>query len=245
VLGSSGCRAGIRVLRGVGPLLVGRRRYPGRAGPDKEARRRSRGKLSAREEEGEGPTGGVRLREWLRKERNDWGKKGMTEKGKELLRKERNDWERKGITEKGKEWLRKERNYWERKGMTEKGKELLRKERNDWESKGITEKGKEWLRKERNYWERKGMTEKGKELLREERNDWERKGITEKGKEWLRKERNYWERKGMTDLLSCFFPFLYQPNSILFEFNSNLNSTPMHSTKLNLCTSMNAQTCWT
>jgi hypothetical protein len=28
------------------------------------------------------------------------------------------------------------------------------------------------------------------------------------------------ERKeGMTDLLSCFLPFLFQTNSILFEFN--------------------------
>jgi hypothetical protein len=34
--------------------------------------------------------------------------------------------------------------------------------------------------------------------------------------------------------LACFpisFPFLFQTNSNLFEFKSNLNSTPMHSTK--------------
>jgi translation elongation factor EF-Ts len=57
------------------------------------------------------------------------------------------------------------------------------------ENRGMTENRKELLGKE-------GMTEKGKELLRKE-------GMTEKGKELLRKE-------GMTDLLSSFFPFLYQ-----------------------------------
>jgi hypothetical protein len=53
----------------------------------------------------------------------------------------------------------------------------------------------------------------------------EKEGMTEK-------RTGMTERKeGMTDLLSCFLPFLFQTNSILFEFNSNLNSTPMHSTK--------------
>jgi hypothetical protein len=64
VRGSSGCRAGIRVLRGVGPLLVGRRRCLGvRAQGEwlagdfgKELRRR-------RKRREKGPTGGVRLRE--------------------------------------------------------------------------------------------------------------------------------------------------------------------------------------
>jgi hypothetical protein len=60
--------------------FVGRRRCPGRAGLDKEARRRSRGKLSAGEEGGEGEGA------------DRWGQaEGMTEKGKERLRKERND----------------------------------------------------------------------------------------------------------------------------------------------------------
>jgi hypothetical protein len=60
--------------------------------------------------------------------------------------------------------------------------------------------------------------------------------MTEKGKELLRKE-------GMTDLLSRFFPFLYQPNSILFEFGSNLNSNPYALNQIKLmhqheCTNM-------
>jgi hypothetical protein len=88
------CRASIaaagtrvRVLRGVGPLLVGRRRYSGRAGPDKEARRRSRGKLSAGEEGGEGE-GADR---WGQAEGMTEKRTGITEERTRMTEKRRND----------------------------------------------------------------------------------------------------------------------------------------------------------
>jgi hypothetical protein len=87
--------------------------------------------------------------------------------------------------------------------------------------KGCRQVGSSWR-----MTEKEGMTEKRTGMT-------ERKeGMTERKEGMTESKEGMTERKeGMTDLLSCFLPFLFQPNSILFEFNSNLNSTPMHSTK--------------
>ena len=47
-------------------------------------------------------------------------------------------------------------------------------------------------------------------------------------------------RVGLGFLVS--FPFLFQTKLKLFEFKTNLNSTPMHSYKIKPCTSMHATT---
>jgi hypothetical protein len=70
--------------------------------------------------------------------------------------------------------------------------------------------------------------------VRHEEEEGKEKGCRQVGSSWgmtERKEGMTERKEGMTDLLSCFLPFLFQTNSILFEFNSNLNSTPMHSIK--------------
>jgi hypothetical protein len=73
------CRARFRVQMGwVGAALCRAAALPGRAGPDKEARRRSRGKLSAGEEGGEGE-GADR---WGQAEGMTENRKGITEKGR-------------------------------------------------------------------------------------------------------------------------------------------------------------------
>jgi hypothetical protein len=70
-------------------------------------------------------------------------------------------------------------------------------------------------------------------------NDWERRGCGNdwERRKWLRKEgmtekrRNDWEKKEWLTYFSVSFLFFSRTNSKLFEFNSNLNSTPMHSIK--------------
>jgi hypothetical protein len=53
-------------------------------------------------------------------------------------------------------------------------------------------------------------------------------------KKWRAARRRSGRGKDWAAGLACFpisFPFLFQANSNLLEFKSNLNSTPMHSTK--------------
>jgi len=60
---------------------------------------------------------------------------------------------------------------------------------------------------------------------------------------WAGKE----EEVGCWVGLGFWFSFLFsfsKHTQTNFEFKSNLNSNPMHSIKYNLCTSMNAQTCY-
>ena len=63
------------------------------------------------------------------------------------------------------------------------------------------------------------------------------------GLAWAGKE----EEVGCWVGLGFWFSFLFsfsKHTQTNFEFKSNLNSNPMHSIKYNLCTSMNAQTCY-